>query len=1052
LNGHELDRKVEDGEVRNKVNTRIIHGAQQVIKAEEDLFYSATKSIDSCMNYTRPSLAIALPQIRSAFVTAKKRGIKLRYITEITKDNLSYCKELMGLVDELRHFDGIRNNFMVSEREYLAPLVLSDGKSIASELVYSNVIQVVDQAEYIFENLWDKASSAENKIKELDEGKIRPVTEVIYGAENTLAKGVSFMNNAVEKMDIFFDSVAPSIVIEIEEYKNGYANIRKRGGKIRAFTDITKDNIQYCKELMKFVDELRHIDGIKGGMALNEKEYMATTVMQEAVPLPEVIYSNVKEIVEQGQYIFDTLWSKGIPALERIRALEGGLPAEKTEVFYGEDQVVGAIIRWQSASMKSWSLCLDSTLPSFSMSERIRPGYPDARERGVKIRYITQITKENLEYCKDIMNFAELRHLEGLVGNFVVSEKEYMGEASGKEFFSHLIYSNKKEIVEHQNYIFENLWDNAMPAAKKIKEIVEGVMPYETKILSSYQEITKQINHLAESSSGLSIVSGYGGMQLIDNNFLDLYKKFLEKYRRGEGRGIRWVTTISKESIDLVRKFMGLGVKIRHVKNLTPISFAVGENELNATVSEMMGGKMVENLLTSNEPIYVRLFTSMFEELWRDGVDAEYKVKDIEEGVDIAEIKIIHNPVDAIDRCWNMVKSANHELDTLFSSTNAFKRQVEMGALKEIKEASEGRHVAVRLMVPSTEGMGEFVKNTKSAMPKVNMRTISTSLGTKISILVIDRKECLILELKDDSQRSSYEAVGLSIYSKSPTLVSSYLSVFESFWKQAELYEKMKEMETLEKDFINLAAHELRTPIQPIIGFAELLSPKLSNRQEKQLLDGVIKNARRLQKLADSMLDVARIERHSFPLRKEVFDLRELVIDLVDQYNTRKPEDTLYGGEKEGKMQKVSRTDKLVNVKIITNLQDREGKIEIMADKGRITQVISNMLDNALKFTKIGNVYVILEIDTEQEDKQQFITINVKDEGQGIDPDLLPRLFDKFVSKSELGTGLGLFIAKAIVEEHHGKIWATNNSDGPGATLGFSLPMLKSEAIKTGEN
>jgi signal transduction histidine kinase len=1034
------------------VNTRIIHGAQDVIKAEEDLFSSATKTIDSCMNYTRPSLAIALPQIRTAFVNAKKRGIKLRYITEVTTDNLSYCKELMGLVDELRHFDGIRNNFMVSEGEYLAPLVLSDGKAIASDLVYSNVIQVVEQAEYIFENLWDKASSAEKKIKELDEGKIRPVTEVIYGAEGTLAKGVSFMKNA-QKMDIFFDSVAPSIVIEIEEYKNGYADIRRRGGKVRAFTDITKDNIQYCKELMKFVDELRHIDGIKGGMAVNEKEYMATTVMQEAVPLPEVIYSNVKEIVEQGQYIFDTLWSKGIPAIERIRALEEGLPAEKTEVFYGEEQVVGAIIRWQSTSVKSWSLCLDSTLPSFSMSERIRPGYPDARERGVKIRYITQITKENLEYCNDIMNFAELRHLEGLVGNFVVSENEYLGEGSGKEFFSHLIYSNKKEIVEHQNYIFENLWDNAMPAAKKIKEIVEGVVPYETKILSNYQEITKQINHLAETSSGLSIVSGYGGMQLIDNNFLDLYKKFLEKYHRGEGRGIKWVTTISKESINLVRKFMELGVKIRHVKNLTPISFAVGENELNATVSEMVGGKMVENILTSNEPIYVRLFTSMFEELWRDGVDAEYKIKDIEDGVDIAEIEIIHNPVDAIDRCWNMVKSANQELDTLFSSTNAFKRQFEMGAFKEIKEASEGRQVAVRLMVPSSEGMGEFFKSAKTAMPKVNMRTISTSLGTKISILVVDRKECLILELKDDSQRSSYEAVGLSIYSKSPTLVSSYLSVFESYWKQAELYEKMKEVETLEKDFINLAAHELRTPIQPIIGFAELLSPKLNNRQEKQLLDGVIKNARRLQKLADSMLDVTRIERHVFPLRKEVFDLRELVIDLIDQYNTRKPQDTFYGGEKEGRLQKVSRTDKFANVKIITNLQNGEGKIEIMADKGRITQVISNMLDNALKFTKTGNVYVILEIDTEQgEDKQQFITINVKDEGQGIDPELLPRLFDKFVSKSELGTGLGLFIAKAIVEEHHGKIWAKNNSDGPGATLGFSLPLLKSEAIKTGKD
>jgi two-component system, OmpR family, sensor histidine kinase VicK len=1042
LKGQRLNSKGKGEE--GEVNTHIIHGAQDVIKAEEALFYSATKTIDSCMTYTRPSLAIALPQIRIAFVNAKKRGIKLRYITEITRENLSYCKELRGLVDELRHFDGIRNNFMVSEREYLAPLVLSDGKAIASELVYSNVVQLVEQAEYIFENLWTKSSSAEKRIAELDEGKITPVTEVIYGAENTLAKGVTFMKNVTQKMDIFFDAVAPSIVIEIAEYRNGYADIRRRGGRIRAFTDITKENLVYCKELLKVVDELRHIDGIKGGIAISEIEYMASTVMQEGERLPEVIYSNVKEIVEQGQYIFDTLWSKGIPAIERIRALEEGLPAEKTEVFYGEEQVVGAIIRWQYASEKSWNLCLDSTLPSFSMSERIRKGYPDARARGVRIRYITQITRENLEYCKDIMNFAELRHLEGLVGNFVVSEKEYLGEASGKEFFSHLIYSNKKEIAEHQSYIFENLWDNAIPAAKKIMEIVEGVVPYETKILANFQEITKQINHLTETSSGLSIVSSYGGMQLINNNFLDLYEKLLEKYHRGEGRGIKWVMTINKESIELVRKFLELGVKIRHVKNLTPISFAVGEHELNATLSEMIGGKMVENLLTSNEPIYVRLFTSMFEELWREGVDAEYRIRDVEEGVNVAEIEIIQNPVDAIDRCWDLAKSANKEIDTLFSSTNAFKRQAKMGALQELKNASEDRQVAVRLMVPSSDNMGEFIEKTQLSMPKVNMRTISASLGTRISILVVDKKECLILELKDDSQKSSYEAVGLSIYSKSPSIVSSYLSVFESFWKQAELYEKMKEVETLEKDFINLAAHELRTPIQPIIGFSELLSSKLKNREEKQLLEGVIKNARRLQKLADSMLDVTRIERHSFPLRKEVFDIRELVIDLVEQYNTRRSEEVTYGGEKEGKMQKIARNDRFADLKIMTNLQEREAKIDIMADKGRITQVISNMLDNAVKFTGTGCIYVNLKIEIEEGGGgQQFVTINVKDEGQGIDPELLPRVFTKFVSMSELGTGLGLFIAKAIIEEHGGKIWAKNNSDGPGATLGFSLPLIK---------
>src|SRR6187402_918147 len=113
------------------------------------------------------------------------------------------------------------------------------------------------------------------------------------------------MANVRQRMDIFFDYRAPSIVVDIAEYRNGYIDIRRRGGKIRAFTEITKDNLRNCKELMKLVDELRHLDGVRGGIAVSESEYMATTVLQEAKPLTQVIYSNVKEVVEQGQYIFD---------------------------------------------------------------------------------------------------------------------------------------------------------------------------------------------------------------------------------------------------------------------------------------------------------------------------------------------------------------------------------------------------------------------------------------------------------------------------------------------------------------------------------------------------------------------------------------------------------------------------------------------------------------------------------------------------------------------------------------------------------------------------
>ena len=133
-------------------------------------------------------------------------------------------------------------------------------------------------------------------------------SEILYGVENAVGRGVYFMSNVKERMDIYFDHRAPSIVVEVAEYRNGYIEIRKRGGKIRAFTEITKDNVNHCKELIKLVDELRHLSGVKGGLAVSETEYMATTVLEEAKPLTQVIYSSVKEVVEQGQYIFDTLW------------------------------------------------------------------------------------------------------------------------------------------------------------------------------------------------------------------------------------------------------------------------------------------------------------------------------------------------------------------------------------------------------------------------------------------------------------------------------------------------------------------------------------------------------------------------------------------------------------------------------------------------------------------------------------------------------------------------------------------------------------------------
>src|ERR687894_3334195 len=169
-------------------------------------------------------------------------------------------------------------------------------------------------------------------------------SEILYGVENAVGRGVYFMSNVKRKMDIFFDYKAPSIVVDIAEYRDGYIDIKRRGGKIRAFTEITKGNVSYCKELMKLVDELRHLDGVRGGIAVSESEYMATTLLQEAKPLTQVIYSNVKEVVEQGQYIFDTLWNAATPAEQRIREIEEGVTHYETKLIENNpDEIVSQI-------------------------------------------------------------------------------------------------------------------------------------------------------------------------------------------------------------------------------------------------------------------------------------------------------------------------------------------------------------------------------------------------------------------------------------------------------------------------------------------------------------------------------------------------------------------------------------------------------------------------------------------------------------------------------------------------------------------------------------
>jgi two-component system, OmpR family, sensor histidine kinase VicK len=192
------------------------------------------------------------------------------------------------------------------------------------------------------------------------------------------------------------------------------------------------------------------------------------------------------------------------------------------------------------------------------------------------------------------------------------------------------------------------------------------------------------------------------------------------------------------------------------------------------------------------------------------------------------------------------------------------------------------RGVDVKILIPVSDKevntqiiRSQLNLESSSSLPKLNIRNIHLSLKSSIGILVVDRKESLIIETKDDTSDNSYYASGLATYSKSKSIALSYASIFESLWGQSEMYEQIKIHDKMQKEFINVAAHELKTPIQPILGLIELLRSRTENREECELLDVVIRNAKRLRRLTENILDITKIESHSLKLDKEQFNLND---------------------------------------------------------------------------------------------------------------------------------------------------------------------------------
>ena len=582
-----------------------------------------------------------------------------------------------------------------------------------------------------------------------------------------------------------------------------------------------------------------------------------------------------------------------------------GTKYEKTEMLVGPEDTSKRASEFFSSNSKRFDVCSSSSIASIALTI-FQYAYKDMKGRGAKIRWITDITKDNLARCKALMQYAEVRHISRLNVNFALSDKEYITAPISKEeqILPKLIYSNSKEMIEQQQYIFDIFWMKASPIEQRIKEIEE-----------------------------------------------DREQEFFE---------------------------------------------------------------------------------------------------------------VINNPERAAEVYTNLAMSINSSALLLLPSSKALIREYKLGVLEHIIQASKNKDVRdIKIICSIDDNNAHIIRwlYEKSS----NVKILNTTTNLAIKVFIVDDAEVFRAELRDPDADTFSKALGFATYSNSKPTVDAFKSFFELLWDSHRANEKLHEAnikflqaDKMEREFINVAAHELRTPIVPILNLSELLCSKLKEQQPKlqqkemlEMLEIILRNAYRLHELTDDILDVTRIETQTLKLRKERFNLNDAILSAVEDYR-----------------EQIANVNGDVNLKVIYEPANNNTIALVEADRRRLTQVISNLLNNAIKFTKEGAVTVTATIikGTKDADRDSAggVVVAVKDTGTGIDPEFMPRLFTKFATKSYHGTGLGLFISKSIIEAHGGRMWARNNSNDDddegndngsgnkhrGATFYFTLPIVGIEHNK----
>jgi two-component system, OmpR family, sensor histidine kinase VicK len=571
-----------------------------------------------------------------------------------------------------------------------------------------------------------------------------------------------------------------------------------------------------------------------------------------------------------------------------------------------------------------------------------------------------------------------------------------------------------------------------------------------TQVLYGDQRVNDTLSRFLTQENGIDLCSDSRTVAQV----LEIYKKVSSSDPSNEKEiRMRFLTDINAENIPFFKGLMKIHGEVRHLTGIKT-NFAVRNGEYIgiATLKEEQSTQTQSHIMYSNTKGVIEQQQRLFNSLWEKAVPAEQRIKDLED-TRSKFFKVITDNKKISRILIDLVNSVVNELLLLLPNDKALVRIDKLGIINSLIEASH-KGIIVKIICPLSKENSQIQKKIADNAPDINLLH---STNSRHGIYIVDRIKFLRVELVKPEAENFLDAIGFAVYSNNERSTELFRWMFELLWNERMVNEKSKRDDKIQDEFINIAAHELRSPAQSIFGYTELMltDPEYRELDKKEgYLDAIYRNSLRLTNLTAELLDISRIENQTLRLYKQEFKLRDVILSVIQDIQKQRQ------GQTPGVI-KDSGARIIYSSKLPKPLKNKEQStagfddnnnsddIFVEADKERIIQVLINLLDNALKFTnECDAISVVVEATEDNKGNNAEVIIKIKDSGVGIDPKILPLLFTKFFTRPSplsriKGSGLGLYICKWIVEAHGGRIWAYNNSHDKGATFLFSLPIPK---------